>query len=73
MSDPRENKKPIILSENVSVDLNFERMLKSFNNQVDRDGILQEVRARRYYIKPSEVKRLAKKSKRRNKWRLNIL
>ena len=67
MSDPKKEKKEINLPENVPVDYTFERMLKSFNNQVDRDGILQEVRARRYYIKPSEVKRLAKKSKRRNK------
>jgi ribosomal protein S21 len=67
MSDPKKEKKEIKLPENVMVDYTFERMLKSFNNQVDRDGILQEVRARRYYIKPSEVKRLAKKSKRRNK------
>jgi len=65
MSDPIKEKKAIILPENVPVDYTFERMLKSFMKNVDKSGILKEVKARRYYIKPSEVKRLAKKSKRR--------
>ena len=66
MSDPKETKKPINLPENVPIDYNFERMLKSFMKQVDKDGIIKEIKARRYYIKPSEKKRLAKKTKRRN-------
>jgi ribosomal protein S21 len=65
MSDPIKEKKPIILPENVPIDYTFERMLKTFMKQVDKSGILKEVKARKYYIKPSEVKRLAKKSKRR--------
>jgi ribosomal protein S21 len=65
MLDPKKEKKEIKLPENVAVDYAFERMLKSFLHQVDKDGILQEIRARRYYIKPSEIKRLAKKSKKR--------
>lgn len=65
MSDPKKEKKEVKIPENVPVDYTFERMLKSFLHQVDKDGILQEIRARRYYIKPSEVKRLAKKSKKR--------
>jgi ribosomal protein S21 len=65
MSDTHEIKKPIILPENVPVNYEFERMLKSFMKQVQKDGILEEVKARKYYIKPSEIKRLAKKAKRR--------
>jgi len=65
MSDPKKEKKEINLPENVPVDYTFERMLKSFLHQVEKDGILQEIRARRYYVKPSEIRRLAKKSKKR--------
>jgi len=67
MSDPKDIKKqPIVnLPENVPVDYSFERLLKSFLKQIDREGTLKEVKARRYYIKPSEVKRLAAKSKKR--------
>jgi ribosomal protein S21 len=65
MSDIKEIKKPIILPENVPIDYEFERMLKSFLKDVQKSGIMQEIRERRYHIKPSEQKRLAKKSKRR--------
>jgi len=64
MSDQINKKPTITLPENVSVDYNFERMLKSFMKQVEKDGILQEVRERRYYIKPS-AKRRAELKKRR--------
>jgi ribosomal protein S21 len=67
MSDPKDNKKAEIkLPENVPVDYSFERMLKTFLKQVDKSGILREIKARKYYIKPSEKKRIAAKSKRRN-------
>jgi len=65
MSDTKTDKKSIILPDNVPVDYSFERMLKTFLKDVDKRGILREVKARRYYIKPSEVKRLAKKSRRK--------
>ena len=65
MSDIKEIKKPIILPENVPIDYEFERMLKSFLKDVQKSGIMQEIRERRYHIKPSEQKRLAKKSKKR--------
>jgi ribosomal protein S21 len=65
MSDPKTDKKAVILPDNVPVDYSFERMLKTFLKDVDKRGILREVKARRYYIKPSEVKRLAKKSRRK--------
>lgn len=68
MSEPREKelKKPEIkLPENVPIDYNFERMLKSFTKNVDKLGILKEVKARRYYIKPSELKREEAKKRRK--------
>jgi ribosomal protein S21 len=61
-----KDRKPIILPENVPVNYEFERMIKNFLKQVDKSGILKEVKARRHYIKPSEIKRLAEKAKRRN-------
>ena len=61
-----EVKKPEVkLPENVPIDYNFERMLKSFIKNVDKLGILKEVKARRYYIKPSEVKREEAKKRRK--------
>lgn len=65
MSDTKEFKKEIKLPENVTVDFTFEKMLKFFLKQVQKDGILDEVKKRKYYIKPSEKKRLAKKGKRK--------
>jgi ribosomal protein S21 len=66
MSDPKSDKKPVInIPENVPVDMNFERMFKQFSKQVKRDGILEEVKRRRYYIKPSALKKLGKYGKQR--------
>jgi len=42
----------------------FEAMLKRFTNDVKKSGVLEEIRARRYYTKPSDKKRLAKRAKR---------
>lgn len=62
MSDIHETKKPtIILPENVPMDYVFDKMLKSFMKQVDKEGILKEIKERRYYIKLSEIKRRHKK------------
>ncbi len=56
-----DEKKQIQLPTNVSVDYQFENMLKKFIHDTKKSGILEEVRARRYYIKESMKKRLAKK------------
>jgi ribosomal protein S21 len=56
-----DEKKQVQLPTNVSVDYAFENMLKKFIHDVKKNGILEEVRARRYYVKPSMVKRLARK------------
>lgn len=67
MSDTKE-KKQIILPENMQVDYTFEKMLKTFMKQVDKEGILKEYKRRRYYEKPSTLKRtLENERRRRNK------
>jgi len=66
MSDQKD-RKSIILPENVPQDFNFERMLKNFLKQVDKSGVLKEVKARRYYEKPSAIKRRKEKERNRKK------
>jgi ribosomal protein S21 len=61
-------KKPEIkLPENVPVDYTFERLLKTFLKNVDKSGILKEVKARRYYEKPSAIRRRLEKERNRKK------
>jgi len=35
----------------------FESLLRRFRRQIDRDGILKQVRERKHYEKPSEKKK----------------
>jgi len=65
MSDNKDKKPVINLPDNVAVDYLFEKMIKSFIKQVQKEGILQEVKDRRYYVKPSALKRAKGKEKRR--------
>ena len=45
----------------------IEKALRRMKKRMDKEGILKAMRNRRFYEKPSEVKRrLAKRSKRRN-------
>jgi ribosomal protein S21 len=66
MADPKDIKRQvnITLPENVPVDYAFEKMLKSFQKDVMKNGILKEVKRRKYYTKPSEQKRLDIKNRR---------
>ena len=34
----------------------FDQLLRAFKKKVERDGIIQEVRRRQYYVKPSELR-----------------
>ena len=43
----------------------FEKALRKFKNKWIKAGILREGRARSYYLKPSEARKLAKRSKRK--------
>ena len=57
--------KKLTSTEDVIVDFAFEKMFKDFVKQVKKDGVLEEVKRRRYYQKPSAIKRQTKKSQRR--------
>ncbi len=39
----------------------IERALRRLKKRLDREGVLRDVRAKRYYEKPSEVRRRKKK------------
>ncbi|HTI04219.1 MAG TPA: 30S ribosomal protein S21 [Gemmatimonadales bacterium] len=41
--------------------------LKAFKRQVQKSGILRELRRRRYHVKPSEARQLKSKAARRAK------
>ena len=41
--------------------LSFDQMLKRFKKKIERDGILQEVKKREYYEKPSQKRQRKKK------------
>ncbi len=43
----------------------FEKALRKFKNKWVKAGTLREVRSRSYYLKPSEARKIAKRSKRK--------
>jgi len=47
---PRRNEQP-------------ERMIRRFTKKVKKEGILEEVRERKYYVKPSEERRKKKRER----------
>ena len=46
---------------------NFEKAMRKFKKQVMAEGIIQEVREREHFMKPSEKRNRAKKAA-RNRW-----
>lgn len=44
---------------------NFEKALRTFRKKIQKSGLIQTVRDKRYFEKPSDAKRLAKKAARR--------
>ena len=54
-------KRPINVEVYVKRGEPVERALKRFNKKVKKQKIMEQVRERRYYMKPSERKRLQKK------------
>jgi len=51
----------------VKKDENIEKVIKRFKRSCEKAGIKAQVKARRYYIKPSEVERTKKNKKGRKK------
>ena len=43
----------------------FEKALRKFKNKWIKSGILREVKARSFYLKPSAARKLAKRSKKK--------
>ena len=54
-----------MVSIKIREDEPFEKALRRFKKKWENAGILRAVRARAYYIKPSEARKIAKRSKRR--------
>ena len=54
-----------MVSINIREDEPFEKALRRFKKKWETAGILRDVRARAYYIKPSEARKIAKRSRRR--------
>jgi len=42
-----------------------ERLIKRFSKKVKKEGIIDEVRERRFYVKPSKIRRLKKLRRKR--------
>ena len=59
----KQNDQKTLNQENVPVDAAFEKMMKDFLRKTKKEGVIDEVKRRRYYIKPSEAKRLRKNGK----------
>ena len=45
----------------------FERALRRFKKKWEKAGILRDVKAKAYYLKPSELKKIAKTKKRKRR------
>jgi len=44
----------------------FEKLMKIFKRKCQKAGFIQEIRKRRYFVKPSEKRRMAKREAQRN-------
>ena len=54
-----------MVSIKIREDEPFEKALRRFKKKWEKAGILRDVRARAYYIKPTAARKIAKRSKRR--------
>ena len=53
----------VIVKDNES----FEKALRRFKKKWEKAGILRDVKAKAYYLKPSELKKIAKTKKRKRR------
>lgn len=44
---------------------NFDKAFRQFRKKIQKSGLIQEVRERKNFVKPSETRRLARKAARR--------
>ena len=61
MSDKNSNP----FHDDAPVDFAFDKMLKTFIKKVKTEGKLEELRTRKFYVKPSEIKRKLENERRR--------
>jgi len=61
-------KKQVQPIEDAPVDYKFEELLKAHLRQIKKDGVIEGIRKRQYYVKPSDAKRL-KLKERKNAYR----
>ena len=57
-----------MVSINVKDGEPFEKALRRFKKKWEKAGILRDVKARTYYLKPSELKKIAKTKKRKEEF-----
>ena len=46
----------------------FEKALRRFKKKWEKAGILRDVKSKSYYLKPSELKKIAKSKKRKRRF-----
>ena len=56
-----------MVSVKLKPDEPFERALRRFKKKWEKAGVLRDVKARSYYLKPSELKKIAKSKKRKRR------
>lgn len=54
----------MIIEVKVNEQNNFEKAMRIFKKACQKDGFLMELKDRKYFVKPSEKKRLARKKRR---------
>ena len=54
-----------MVSVRIRDDEPFEKALRRFKKKWEKAGILRDVRSRTHYVKPSEARKIAKRTKRR--------
>tara|TARA_B100000945_G_C20161291_1_gene493328 strand:+ start:192 stop:398 length:207 start_codon:yes stop_codon:yes gene_type:complete len=54
-----------LVSIKIREDEPFEKALRRFKKKWEKAGILRDVRSRQHYIKPSEQKKIAKRTKKK--------
>ena len=62
----RRRRKPYNFEIEIRYPDQTDRMIKKFIKKTKKEGLIDELRERRYYTKPSDAKRLKRKKRRRN-------
>ena len=66
MTRNKRRRKPYNFEVEIRYPDQTDRMVKKFIKKTKKSGIIDELRERRYYIKPSDAKRMKRKKRKRN-------